>query len=333
MNIRRRKPERDKGPSSSSVVKIKHLTRRFDTFVAVNDLSFEVRKGEYMGLMGPNGAGKSTTLKCLTGLIRPTSGSILVHGYDVSRNPDKALANTGCVVETPAFHKWITPSEIMSYTGRIYGLSRYETNLRTRDVLELLHMWDSRNKAVNLFSKGMRQRIALGQALMSNPDFLILDEPTSGLDPRGMVEIRQILRELKDGDRALLISTHMLPEVEELCDSVTMINHGTTVTSGPVEGLVDRMITNRVQKLHVRTLGTIPQDFRKDIVGTTGVLDVEFHDDTHMTISFKGDYEHKADVYDLIFQHRLRTIGFSEEGNTLEDLYMELTAGEEASVK
>lgn len=315
------------------VLRINGLYRKFGSFTAVNDLSFQINKGEFMGLMGPNGAGKSTTLKCMTGLLRPTSGKIYIQGTDITKDPKGALAHTGCVVETPAYHNMITPAELLMYTGRIYGLNNYEINLRSRDVLEQMRMWDWRDKKIAGFSKGMRQRVALAQALLPNPDFLVLDEPTSGLDPRGMVEMREILKELKDGTRSILISTHILSEVEDLCDYVTMINHGTIVASGQVEGLVDRMVAGREQKLHVRTLTPIPDGFRSMIMGEPGVQDAEFADPTHMTIVFKGDYEKKADVYEFLFQNKLRVIGFSEEGGGLEDLYMELTDEEGVNIK
>ena len=142
------------------------------------------------------------------------------------------------------------------------------------------------------------------------------------------------LKELKDGTRSILISTHILSEVEELCDYVTMINHGTIIASGQVEGLVDRMIADREQKFHVRTLAPIPDGFRPMILGEPGVQDAEYVDPTHMTITFKGDYEQKADVYEFLFQNKLRIIGFSEEGGGLEDLYMELTNEEgEVNIK
>ena len=323
------KPERRDSP----VLRINGLYRNFGSFTAVNNLSMIIEKGEFMGLMGPNGAGKSTTLKCLTGLLKPTRGDIRIQGNDVTRDFRKALAHTGCVVETPAFYGGITPAEVLVYTGRIYGLSKSEINVRSRDVLEQLRMWDWRDKKISGFSKGMRQRVALAQALLPNPDFLVLDEPTSGLDPRGMVEMREILKDLKDGQRSILISTHILSEVSELCDHVTMINHGTTVASGEVEGLVDRMIRDRVQRFKIRTLNEVPAAFYTDISGCPGVNDVIRTDDTHFTIVFSGTYEEKADVYDMMYAHKLRMIGVNEEGGGLEDLYMELTNEDGVNIK
>lgn len=186
------------------------LTKMYGSFAAISDVNLTVKRGDFMGLLGPNGAGKSTTLKAITGLLKPTSGSVRIAGIDV-KNHSAAMQHVGCVIETPEPYPGFTPAEIMEYVGRMYGLNSRETAIRARDVLETVKMWEWRNKTIGGFSKGMRQRVVLAQALLPNPDIIILDEPTSGLDPRGMVEIRQTLAALKSRDRSLLISTHILP--------------------------------------------------------------------------------------------------------------------------
>ena len=142
MVIKRREEREDIGPPSSSVVEIDHLTCRIDNDIAVDDLSFAINKGVFMGLMDSCEIGRNTILRCLTGLVRPTSGKVLIHGYDVSVQPHKALAHTGSLIGTPTFAKSMTVAELMSYTGRIYGLDSYEINLRSRDVMELVRVWD-----------------------------------------------------------------------------------------------------------------------------------------------------------------------------------------------
>ena len=161
-------------------------------FAAISNVNLTVRKGEFMGLLGPNGAGKSTTLKAITGLLMPTSGSVRIAGIDI-HDHRRAMEHVGCVIETPEPYPGFTPAEIMEYVGRLYGLDSREIEIRARDVLETMRMWEWRDKKIGEFSKGMRQRVVLAQALLPNPDTIILDEPTSGLDPRGMIEIRQTL--------------------------------------------------------------------------------------------------------------------------------------------
>lgn len=160
------------------------LTKAYGSFLAISNVNLTVRKGEFMGLLGPNGAGKSTTLKAITGLLTPTSGSVRIDGVDI-RDHRHAMEHVGCVIETPEPYPNFTPAEIMEYIGRIYGLDSRETAIRARDALESVKMWDWRNKRIGGFSKGMRQRVVLAQALLPNPQTIILDEPTSGLHPRG----------------------------------------------------------------------------------------------------------------------------------------------------
>ena len=213
------------------------LTKMYGGFAAISDVNLKVRRGEFMGLLGPNGAGKSTTLKAITGLLTPTSGTVRIDGIDI-KDHRHAMEHVGCVIETPEPYPGFTPAEILQYVGRIYGLDSREIEIRSRDVLEIMRMWEWRDKKVGEFSKGMRQRVVLAQALLANPQTIILDEPTSGLDPRGMIEIRQTLAELKSKNRSLLISTHILSEVSEICGSVTMIRDGRVIASGDVSRLI-----------------------------------------------------------------------------------------------
>lgn len=303
------------------------LTKMYGGFAAISDVNLTVKRGDFMGLLGPNGAGKSTTLKAITGLLKPTSGSVRITGVDV-KNHSAAMQHVGCVIETPEPYPGFTPAEIMEYVGRMYGLNSRETAIRARDVLETVKMWEWRNKTIGGFSKGMRQRVVLAQALLPNPDIIILDEPTSGLDPRGMVEIRQTLAALKSRDRSLLISTHILSEVSELCGSVAMIRDGRVVTQGDVSTLIHGSGGN-VVTLEVRTVGRITPDTIKDIEGCQGVSATEKMGDCAMKISFTGTPEEQAHVTDTVFRSGLGVLAMNEKGATLESLYMELTSGDD----
>ncbi|MDD2626474.1 MAG: ABC transporter ATP-binding protein [Candidatus Methanomethylophilus sp.] len=311
------------------------LTKTYGTFTAVDNLDLKVKKGEFMGLLGPNGAGKSTTLKSVSGLIRPTSGQILINGIDSQKNHRKALARVGCVIETPEFYRGYTPAELMEYAGRIYGLNKTETAIRARDVLEEVKMWEWRNKPIGEFSKGMRQRVALAQALLPNPEVIILDEPTSGLDPRGMIEIRQTLNSLKKRDRSLLISTHILKEVSEMCGTVTMINHGKVVTTGDVASLIHQsaMTDAGSVEIELRTLKDMTPAFITDLGGCAGVKNTEKMGSREVKVVFSGTDEDQASLVDVVYRYDLRLLGMTEKGADIEKLYMNLTKGEKASVQ
>ncbi len=308
-----------------------NLHKEFGSFIALSDLTMNVRKNEFMGLLGPNGAGKSTTLKLLTGLIKPTSGEAYVNGFDAVRDHRQAMADVGCVIETPDYYEAFTPADTLEYIGRLRGMSTADIQLRGREVLEELKIWDWRNKKISSFSKGMKQRVSLAQALMPDPSLLILDEPTSGLDPRGMIEMRQTLAGLKKFDVSLLISTHILKEVSEICESVTMIRNGKCMVSGNVTDLIKSNAGKTGTSLSFRTIRPMNAVFVKNFSGCAGVKSTMTMGANEIKVEFAGTLEQQADLIDMIQKNNLRLVSMSEKTGDIENLYMELTK-DEASV-
>ena len=304
------------------------LTKMYGGFTAISNVNLTVRRGEFMGLLGPNGAGKSTTLKAITGLLMPTSGSVRIAGIDI-HDHRHAMEHVGCVIETPEPYPGFTPAEIMEYVGRLYGLDSREIEIRARDVLETMRMWEWRDKKIGEFSKGMRQRVVLAQALLPNPDTIILDEPTSGLDPRGMIEIRQTLAELKHRNCSLLISTHILSEVSEICGSVTMIRDGKVIASGDVAKLIHGTGADKEITLEIRTLRPFTPQVISDLTHCQGVTGSERMGDYTLKLEFSGSTEDQAHVNEVAFRSGLGILALNEKGANLEDLYMELTKGDE----
>lgn len=217
-------------------IEIENLRKEYGEFVALNNLNLKIKKNSFTGLLGPNGAGKSTTLKILTHLINATSGSAYLDGVDVTVDPKKALSRVGTVIETPEFYGYLTPRETMRYVGELIGMRKERIKDQTEQILEKVKMTEWGDKKLGTFSKGMRQRIAIGQSLMNDPRIIILDEPTSGLDPRGMAEMREILKNLRNEskDLTIVMSSHILPEVQDLCDRIAMINHGNLLMDGDI---------------------------------------------------------------------------------------------------
>ena len=325
--------DHDEGGSGNLALQVMNLTKSFGSFTAVDNLSMTVKKGEFMGLLGPNGAGKSTTLKTITGLIKPTTGEIYVNGVNSLKHRD-AMRHVGCVIETPECYQNFSPTEMMQYVGRVHGLSNAEIKIRARDVLEEVRMWTWRDKNIGEFSKGMRQRVALAAAMLPNPELIILDEPTSGLDPRGMIEIRRTLNSLKNRDVSLLISTHILKEVSEMCTSMTMINHGKTIISGDVNTLIHNLAQNEnAVTIELRMLGEMTPMFLKDIEAMTGVSNLERIGERSVKFSFNGTDDQQADIVDLVYSHKLRLLCMNESGADIESLYMKLTDEAEVNVK
>ena len=322
--------EEDSGKLSLQVM---NLTKTFGSLTAVDNLSMTVKRGEFMGLLGPNGAGKSTTLKTITGLIKPTKGEIYVNGVNSLKHRN-AMRHVGCVIETPECYQNFSPTEMMQYVGRVHGLSNAEIKIRARDVLEEVRMWTWRDKNIGEFSKGMRQRVALAAAMLPNPELIILDEPTSGLDPRGMIEIRRTLNSLKNRDVSLLISTHILKEVSEMCTSMTMINHGKTIISGDVNTLIHNLAQNEnAVMIELRMLGDLTPTFISDIGAMTGVSNLERIGERSVKFSFNGTDDQQADIVDLVYSHKLRLLCMNESGADIESLYMKLTDEAEVNIK
>jgi ABC-2 type transport system ATP-binding protein len=312
--------------SGEKEIEVSHLVKQYGNFTAVSDISFEISKGQFMGLLGPNGAGKSTTLKAVTGLLTPTSGEIYIKGVDI-KDHRHALEHVGCVIETPMPYSDFTPADLLQHVGRIYGLDKTEIAIRGRDVLEEMKLWDWRYKKIEGFSKGMKQRVVLAQALMPNPDIIILDEPTSGLDPRGMVEVREILKGLKKKDRSLLISTHILSEVSELCGSVTMIRDGQAMISGDVSELLGGSGMGAVT-LEIKVLKEVVPEFVTNLSGCSGVTDCETIGEHVVKVRFEGTAEQQTEVIAMAYNSGLGLMSVNEKGRNLESLYMEMTEGE-----
>lgn len=206
---------------------ISNLSKKFGDFLALDNISFRAVESSCVGLLGPNGAGKSTIMKSITNIIKPTSGRIEVDGVHVSSNPRKALRNVGSLIETPRFYPYLTGLESLYFVSRVKGLSRRDAEEEIERVSGLTGVKKYLNKKTGGFSRGMAQRMSLASALIGNPGILILDEPTFGLDPKGMKDIRNLIRGMNAGGETLiLLSSHLIYEINEVCDRVMIINGG-----------------------------------------------------------------------------------------------------------
>ena len=204
---------------------IEGLSRYYDGFLALDNLSLRVEWNEDVALLGPNGAGKTTTLKILCGLLRPSSGTASLAGVNVVEERERAISQVGTILETPEFYPFLTPDETLRYLGRLRGMSKDDLYDRTTEVLRMVGLGRWVDVKIGKFSRGMKQRLALAQALLHDPPILILDEPSLGLDPRGMMEVREILKEARK-KKTVFFASHLLNEVEQVCKKVAIISHG-----------------------------------------------------------------------------------------------------------
>src|SRR6202142_2905411 len=232
------------------MIKVEGLTKRYARTLAVNDISFEVEKGQIVGFLGPNGAGKTTTMRMLTCFLPPTAGTATVAGFDVLQNPMEVKKRIGYLPETPPLYLEMHAEEYLSFVGKLKGLSGANLTKRIDYVCERCAIADVRKKLLGKLSKGYRQRVGLAQAIIHNPDVLILDEPTAGLDPKQINETRDLIKSL-GGDHTIILSTHILPEVEQTCEQVIIINQGKLVATDSVHNLQDRTAGAEAVRLEV----------------------------------------------------------------------------------
>ena len=243
---------------------------------AVRGVSLSVAPGEVFGFLGPNGAGKTTTIKMAMGLIRPTQGSIQLFGGEPERL--EARARVGYLPEHPYFYDYLKPTEILDFYARIFGISRSERKRRIDSLLERVGLGDVRNRTLRKFSKGMLQRVGIAQSLINDPDLLVLDEPLSGLDPIGRKEVRDLLVELRRAGKTIFFSSHILSDIEMLCDKVAIVHHGRIQSIGRMDDLLnpDQMSTEITFRASDSLLGQLKADgMEVDVLGDYMRLRIE----------------------------------------------------------
>ena len=238
-----RRCEYDTG-ENGIMLKIDKLVKNYGKFPALKGLSLEVPDGALHGFVGPNGAGKTTTMRILATLMAPTSGTAFVDGTDVTREGQKARKLVGYMPDFFGVYDNLTCREYLDFYARCYRIGAAERKRMGSQLLELVQLQDKENEYVDALSRGMKQRLCLARSLIHDPKLLILDEPASGMDPRARAEMKGILRTLREMGKSVLISSHILPELSEMCDSLTILDHGELVFSGSVEELSDRMNGN-----------------------------------------------------------------------------------------
>ena len=306
---------------SGNPIEIVSLRKQFKDFVAVDDLTFNVKKNSFTGFLGPNGAGKSTTLKILTHLINASSGNAYINGIDVTVDAKNALMGVGTVVETPEFYGYLTPRQTFQYMGAIYGMSKESIAAQTEEILADVKMSEWIDKKLGTFSKGMRQRVSLGIALLNDPTVIVLDEPTSGLDPRGMAETRQILKNLrnKNNNLTILMSSHMLHEVTDLCDRITMINHGALLMEGTMEEVLG---ANNARNISVKIVGGPTEEVANAIAKLQNVNSAQVSGSV-IKVGFNGGDEDQMQLLKEITDLGIKVFSFNEE-DALESIYLNM---------
>jgi len=313
------------------MIEVQGLSKRYPTRLAVDDVTFSVKRGEIVGFLGPNGAGKTTTMRVLTGFLPPTSGSARVAGHDVVTQSSAARAALGYLPESAATYPEMRVSEYVAFRARLEGVARAQIRNRVGEALERCLLREVAGRRIENLSKGFRQRVALAGALVHEPPVLILDEPTIGLDPVQIIKIRETIREL-GRDRAVLLSTHILPEVEAVCDRVLIIDRGRIVAEGTPAELRGKLAGSPIVRVAVR--GNVPaRDALASLPGVAAVDIEEAPGETRARVLCARDADPREEIFRLAVERGWVLRELSREALSLEDVFVRLTrheAGPEA---
>lgn len=302
------------------MIEVRNLSKSYGDRPAITNLNFSVKKGEVVGFLGPNGAGKSTTMKIITGSMAPTSGAVLVDGFDVFEDPIEVKKRIGYLPETPPVYFDMFVEDYLHYVAQLKGVENSKTAAMVKSALEKAQLTDVRGRLIANLSKGFKQRVGLAQALVSDPDVLILDEPTVGLDPKQVAEIRNLILQLR-GQHTIILSTHILPEVQASCDKVIIINRGHIIAEDSLDGLARRMSGGVRLGLRVRRGA---DTLSKALAELKGVRAVKAQG-LHLEVELDGQEEVVEAVAALAVE-KSGLLEMKSESQSLEDIFLQLTS-------
>jgi len=308
------------------MIQVSHLTKLYGPRPAVNDLNFEVKKGEIVGFLGPNGAGKSTTMKILTGFMPATDGKATIGGFDVFENPLDVKRNVGFLPENPPVYPEMQVFDYLEFAAQLHQVRGDLIKRAVSTALEKTALGDVRNRLIGNLSKGYRQRVGLAQALVHNPQVLILDEPTVGLDPKQIIEIRELIKSL-GGDHTVILSSHILPEVTATCQRIIVISRGQIVAQDTLEQLTTRIKKGLIYSLVVKTPSPEGVEALRKIDGVGGVTSAG----TKLVVELKpGAKEIRDKIVETAVSRGMGVLEFSAERVSLEEIFLQLTTVEQA---
>lgn len=306
-------------------IQTENLTKTYGkTFKALDGVSLQIKRGEVVGYVGPNGAGKTTTIKILTGLIRPTSGHAYVNGIDVAARPRDAIRSIGALIEVPGIYDYLTSHEMLTYFGRVYGMRRDLIDRRIKETLGLVRLPEWEHKKTGSFSTGMLRRLAIAKAILHKPDILILDEPVLGLDPKGIMEVREMIRQFRDEGMTVFLSSHLLSEVAEVCDSVVFLDKGKVVSTDSVEGIGRRMDRGVAAVRFLRPLSLQDAERLRSI---DLVRNVDVNNGV-AKLHYDGKPESSVQILKLLVSLNLDVVSYTAEGVGLEEYYVSVMSDE-----
>ncbi|KMY29342.1 ATP-binding cassette domain-containing protein [Lysinibacillus xylanilyticus] len=307
------------------MIEIRDLTKRYGSFTALDHLNLSLEEGVVFGFVGANGAGKSTTFSILATLLSPTSGDAIINGKSVIKEPKEVRKQIGYMPDFFGVYDQLKVDEYLDFYGASYGIGAAERKVLIPQLLELVNLTNKRNEYVDLLSRGMKQRLCLARALIHDPKVLILDEPASGLDPRARVEMRDILRNLKSMGKTILISSHILPELAEMCDEIGVIDNGKLIAHGNVASIQAQLQgEKRIVVKATDRLNEVRAFLEEDpLISSIDVMDNRLE----IAFNYRGADDDQVALLKKAILANLPIYALSEEEKDLEDVFMAITKG------
>ena len=314
------------------MIQVENITKRYGSFTAVENINFEIEEGEIVGFLGPNGAGKSTTMNMITGFIEPTSGKIIVDGYDISKKPRKAKRQIGYMPEGVPLYSDLTVKEFVTYMAELKGVPRKEKKEKVQKALRETGLTDVQNKLTRNLSRGYKQRVSMAGALVSNPKVIILDEPTVGLDPKQVTEIRALIKELGK-EHTVILSSHILSEVSQICNRVIIINNGKIVAIDTPENLEKKVVKDNSVYVTVEDNDNKIETIKEKLPEIKEIkLVTENEDKTKKyIITADEDVDLRKSIFETFAKEGITIFEMKKSDATLEDAFMQLIDSKEES--
>ena len=317
---------RNKMDRERNVIHVENLTKYYDGFCAVDQITFDMHKGEILGLLGPNGAGKTTTLRMVTGFLRPTSGTIRIKDYSIEKHSLEIRKLLGYLPEAaPLYHDMLV-YDYLDYVAKIREFGKEQAHSRIRELGDLCGLNEVMHKPIGELSRGYKQRVGLAHAMMSDPEILVLDEPTSGLDPNQIAEIREIIKQIGK-EKTIILSTHILSEAEATCDRVVIINRGKIVADDSTESLKrtargESLINISLQNATFQSV----ENKLSEIQGIVSITPVESTGETtEVVVNCQSSVDLRGEIYRKVKETDWILLDFHQETKTLEKIFRELT--------
>ena len=303
------------------MLKIQDLKKSFGKVKALDGLNLEIKDGEFFGFVGPNGSGKTTTMKIISGLLNADFGSVILDGVDALREPEALKRKIGYMPDFFGVYDNLKVKEYMTFYASIYGIDGAKAKKISMELLDLVDLLDKSDSYVDSLSRGMKQRLCLARTLIHDPKFLILDEPASGLDPRARYEMKNILKEIKDRGKTILISSHILPEIAEMCANLGIIESGRMVVSGTVDEIL--MAKGAFAPIHIKILGESAPAIK--VLKSNYLVQSITIKGNEITVLFNGNDEKATGLLADLVSGGVRVASFSRQVGNLESLFMNLT--------